>query len=87
MLIIYLEWLFIIHYLFKDSSIIYLNYLQDCGDVDLIFENPEKYKQYFDEIEMKRKFMYEKAIDLGFTHPQVVSCSQELDKLLNKYLA
>ena len=38
------------------------------------------------EIEIKRKFMYEKAIDLGFTHPQVVSCSQELDKLLNKYL-
>ena len=39
------------------------------------------------EIEIKRKSMYEKAIDLGFTHPQVVYCSQELDKLLNKYLA
>ena len=29
--------------------------------------------------------MYEKAKDLGFAHPQVVYCSQELDKLLNKY--
>ena len=37
------------------------------------------------EIEIKRKAMYEKAKDLGFAHPQVVYCSQELDKLLNKY--
>lgn len=36
-------------------------------------------------IEMKRKDMYKKALDLGFTHPEVVNCSQELDKLLNKY--
>lgn len=36
-------------------------------------------------IEMKRKTMYRKALDLGFTHPEVVHCSQELDQLLNKY--
>lgn len=40
-----------------------------------------------DEIEIKRKIMYKKAKDLGFTHPQVVHCSQELDALLNKYSA
>lgn len=37
------------------------------------------------EIEIRRKVMYKKAKDLGFTHPQVVHCSQELDVLLNKY--
>lgn len=31
--------------------------------------------------------MYKKAKDLGFTHPQVVHYSQELDELLNKYSA
>lgn len=36
-------------------------------------------------IEMKRKNMYKKALNLGFTHPEVVSYSQELDVLLNKY--
>ena len=36
-------------------------------------------------IEIKRKNMYKKAKELGFTHPQVVNCSQELDLLLNKY--
>lgn len=36
-------------------------------------------------IEAKRKDMYKKAKDLGFTHPDVVTCSQELDVLLNKY--
>lgn len=36
-------------------------------------------------IEYKRKVMYKKAKDLGFTHPQVISCSQELDTLLNMY--
>ena len=36
------------------------------------------------KIEIKRKEMYKKAKDLGFTHPQVVNCSQELDELLNK---
>lgn len=36
-------------------------------------------------IEMKRKVMYKKAKHLGFTHPQVVHYSQELDQLLNKY--
>ena len=37
-------------------------------------------------IEAKRKIMYKKAKDLGFTHPQVVHCSQQLDQLLNRYL-
>lgn len=37
------------------------------------------------EIELKRKIMYNKAKNLGFSHPQVVNCSQELDILLNKY--
>ena len=36
-------------------------------------------------IEIKRKNMYKKAMALGFTHPKVVSHSQELDILLNKY--
>lgn len=33
----------------------------------------------------KRKDMYRKAKNFGLTHPIVVSCSQELDLLLNKY--
>jgi stage 0 sporulation regulatory protein len=37
------------------------------------------------KIEIKRKDMYKKAKDLGFTHPQVVNCSQELDVLLNNF--
>lgn len=37
-------------------------------------------------IEVKRKVMYKKAKDLGFTHPIVVNYSQELDVLLNKFL-
>lgn len=36
-------------------------------------------------IEYKRQVMYRKAKNLGFTHPSVVSCSQELDDLLNIY--
>jgi stage 0 sporulation regulatory protein len=36
-------------------------------------------------IETKRKHMYKKANSLGYTHPEVVNCSQELDELLNKY--
>lgn len=39
------------------------------------------------QIEIKRRIMYKKAKNLGFTHPQVVNCSQELDVLLNKYFA
>ncbi|MGN4124925.1 Spo0E family sporulation regulatory protein-aspartic acid phosphatase [Lysinibacillus sphaericus] len=38
------------------------------------------------EIEIKRRIMYKKAKNLGFTHPKVVDCSQELDVLLNRYL-
>lgn len=37
------------------------------------------------KIELKRKDMYRKAEVLGFTHPHVVKCSQELDALLNHY--
>ncbi|WP_260858017.1 aspartyl-phosphate phosphatase Spo0E family protein [Bacillus sp. FJAT-22090] len=36
-------------------------------------------------IAIKRKIMYRKAKSYGFTHPRVVTCSQELDELLNKY--
>ena len=36
-------------------------------------------------IGIKRKAMYRKAKILGFSHPHVVACSQELDHLLNKY--
>ncbi|MDV6377917.1 aspartyl-phosphate phosphatase Spo0E family protein [Sporosarcina sp. GW1-11] len=35
-------------------------------------------------IKVKRIAMYKKAGHLGFTHPSVVKCSQELDNLLNK---
>lgn len=37
------------------------------------------------QIGIKRKAMYRKANMLGFTHPLVVACSQELDQLLNRY--
>ena len=37
------------------------------------------------KIETKRKQLYKKAYDLGFTHPEVINCSQELDELLNKH--
>ncbi|MFY0742988.1 aspartyl-phosphate phosphatase Spo0E family protein [Solibacillus silvestris] len=37
------------------------------------------------KIELKRNHLYKKANYLGFTHPEVVNCSQELDELLNKY--
>ncbi|WP_342598215.1 aspartyl-phosphate phosphatase Spo0E family protein [Psychrobacillus sp. FSL H8-0483] len=37
------------------------------------------------QIGIKRKVMYRKAKMLGFTHPMVVACSQELDQLLNRY--
>lgn len=36
-------------------------------------------------IKLKRRIMYKKANYLGFTDPRVVSCSQELDALLNAY--
>lgn len=36
-------------------------------------------------VEYKRKEMYKKANDLGYSHPKVVICSQELDALLNMY--
>ena len=36
-------------------------------------------------IEIKRKIMYRRAKVFGFTHPIVVGCSQELDKLINEY--
>ena len=37
------------------------------------------------QIKYKRKHMYAKAKHFGFTHPDVVAVSQELDTLLNKY--
>ncbi|WP_144510182.1 aspartyl-phosphate phosphatase Spo0E family protein [Bacillus sp. FJAT-22090] len=36
-------------------------------------------------IGIKRKDMYRMAKKLGLTHPRVVSISQELDHLLNRY--
>ncbi|MFJ7734933.1 Spo0E family sporulation regulatory protein-aspartic acid phosphatase [Lysinibacillus sp. NPDC097287] len=37
-------------------------------------------------IEYKRQVMYRKAKNLGYSHPKVINCSQELDALLNMYL-
>ncbi|MDG5788378.1 aspartyl-phosphate phosphatase Spo0E family protein [Evansella sp. AB-P1] len=37
------------------------------------------------EIKTKQEEMYEKAMNYGFTDSRVVSCSQDLDVLLNKY--
>lgn len=37
------------------------------------------------QINFKREDMYEKAKLFGFNHPLVVTCSQELDALLNQY--
>lgn len=37
------------------------------------------------QIQVKKRDMYKKAKHFGFTHPCVISCSQELDALLNKY--
>jgi len=37
------------------------------------------------QIQVKKRDMYKKAKHFGFTHPCVISCSQELDTLLNKY--
>lgn len=36
-------------------------------------------------IKLKRNDMYAKAKDFGLSHPIVVTCSQELDTLLNRY--
>jgi len=37
------------------------------------------------KIKLKKREMYSKAKQLGFTNPLVVKCSQELDDLLNRY--
>ena len=37
------------------------------------------------QIKLKQKDMYLEAKILGFTHPRVIKCSQELDTLLNNY--
>ncbi|MCG3090004.1 aspartyl-phosphate phosphatase Spo0E family protein [Sporosarcina cyprini] len=37
------------------------------------------------QIQMKRIMMYKMAKRNGFTHPDVIACSQDLDKLLNRY--
>ncbi|WP_203246394.1 Spo0E family sporulation regulatory protein-aspartic acid phosphatase [Sporosarcina beigongshangi] len=37
------------------------------------------------KIRNKRKIMYLKAEQYGFTHPEVVAYSQDLDVLLNRY--
>jgi stage 0 sporulation regulatory protein len=45
------------------------------------------YKQHLllKQINLKKKDMYKKAKQFGYTHAQVVALSQELDKLLNNY--
>jgi len=49
-------------------------------------------KKLFDEkklllqIGIKRKVMYRRSKKFGYTHPLVVSYSQELDVLINRYL-
>ncbi|WP_342542343.1 aspartyl-phosphate phosphatase Spo0E family protein [Paenisporosarcina sp. FSL H8-0542] len=45
------------------------------------------YKQHLllKQINRKKKDMYKKAKQLGYTHSLVVTCSQELDQLLNQY--
>jgi hypothetical protein len=37
------------------------------------------------ELEKKREEMVESGMSLGFTHPETVKLSQELDELLNKF--
>ena len=37
------------------------------------------------QIKLKQRIMYKKATKLGRTHSSVISCSQELDILLNRY--
>jgi len=37
------------------------------------------------QIILKKKVMYHRAKYFGFTHANVVACSQELDVLLNQY--
>ncbi|MBD7983625.1 aspartyl-phosphate phosphatase Spo0E family protein [Sporosarcina sp. Sa2YVA2] len=37
------------------------------------------------KIQIKRSQMVKKALDQGFTHPEVVAYSQQLDTLLNRY--
>ncbi|GKV55494.1 hypothetical protein NCCP2222_14410 [Sporosarcina sp. NCCP-2222] len=37
------------------------------------------------QIQMMRIMMYKMAKRNGFTHPDVIACSQDLDKLLNRY--
>lgn len=37
------------------------------------------------QIHVKKRDMYKKAKHLGYTHPSVITCSQELDTLLNQY--
>jgi stage 0 sporulation regulatory protein len=37
------------------------------------------------QIKLKQRIMYNRATKLGRTHSSVISCSQELDILLNRY--
>lgn len=37
------------------------------------------------KIEFKKRYMYKQAKNFGFRDSRVVSCSQDLDELLNKY--
>lgn len=50
-----------------------------------IVKNEITKKALFLLIYCKRKRMYVKAEQYGFTHPKVIAHSQHLDSLLNKY--
>ena len=45
-----------------------------------------KEKKFLLQIGIKRRVMYRRAKTFGYTHPLVVSYSQELDVLINRYL-
>ena len=44
-----------------------------------------KSKFLLGQIILKKKVMYHRAKHFGYTHSSVISCSQELDILLNQY--
>lgn len=37
------------------------------------------------KIEKEREIMYELAFNKGFTHPEVLRISQDIDELINRY--
>ncbi len=66
-------------------SFIYRLYSKQISFLEELLVKSVLYKSLLIEIGIKRQDMYRKANDLGLSHPSVVACSQELDRLLNKY--